>query len=233
MEGFKNLIEVSAYFADQDRATEYLISKRWPTGVRCAHCNHAKVYTLKGANKRFKCAQCRKQFSAIKGTIFENSPLPLQKWFTAIYLITSHKKGISSYQLGRDLSISQAAAWFVLHRVRHSLRSGIFVHAKDAIIEIDETFIGGATANKHECKIQRMENKHGKGHAISTKTPVLGILERGGMVSAKVVPNVFKTTLLPEIYDVVKDGTKVMTDDNAAYKDLKLTYDHETVNHSL
>ena len=90
MLGFKNLIEVSAYFEDTDRATEYLISKRWPTGVRCAHCNHAKVYTLKGANKRFKCAQCRKQFSAIKGTIFENSPLSLQKWFTAIYLSLIH-----------------------------------------------------------------------------------------------------------------------------------------------
>ena len=228
MTQFKNLIEVTTFFADQAKATEYLISMRWPNGIKCAHCEHDKVYELKQKVKIFKCAKCRKQFSATKGTIFENSAISLQKWFMAMYLIASHKKGISSCQLARDLSLTQKSAWFVLHRVRFSFQSGTFVHSKGAIIEIDETFVGGETKNKHECKIERHEDT---GHAISTKVPVLGILERGGNVTTKVIPNTHKKTLLNEIHANVADGTKVMTDSYPAYTDLALRYDHETVNH--
>ena len=117
MGNFKNLLEVSTYFSDKVKAHEYLVKLRWQGAVKCAHCEHDKVYELKGANKRYKCAKCRGQFSATKGTIFENSAIPLQKWFAAIYLITSHKKGISSHKLARDLSLTQKSAWFVLHRV--------------------------------------------------------------------------------------------------------------------
>ena len=230
MDTFKNLIEVSTYFSDKVRAHEYLVKLRWQGAVKCAHCNHDKVYELKGATKRYKCALCREQFSATKGTIFENSAIPLQKWFVAIYLITAPKKGISSHQLARDLSITQKSAWFVLHRVRFALQSGTFVHSANAIIEIDETFVGGETKNKHEDKIERNEKT---GHAISTKVPVLGIIERGGNVTTKVVKNIHKKTLLPEIHKNVKEGAQVMTDDYSAYNDLKLKYDHQTVNHSI
>jgi transposase-like protein len=228
MQQFNNLIEVTTFFADQAKATDYLIRMRWPNGIRCAHCNHAKVYEMKKTVKIYKCAQCRKQFSATKGTIFENSAIPLQKWFIAMYLIASHKKGISSCQLARDLSLTQKSAWFVLHRVRFVFQTGTFVHSKDAIIEIDETFVGGDTKNKHEHKIERND----KGHAISTKTPVIGILERGGKITTKAVKNTHKKTLLPEIYDNVEPGTKIMTDDYPGYKDLAKIYDHQTVNHS-
>lgn len=126
---YNNLIDVLTTFADKEVATNHLIQLRWGGQIACPHCGNMKVYTLKGATKRFKCAGCREQFSATKGTIFENSAIPLQKWFGAIYLITSHKKGISSHQLARDLSITQKSAWFVLQRVRYALQiSDIFNH---------------------------------------------------------------------------------------------------------
>jgi transposase-like protein len=146
---FNSLIQVITHFSDEQKATEHLVQLRWGGTVKCVHCTHDKCYELKGATKRFKCASCRKQFSATKGSIFEKSPLPLQTWFAAIWLITSHKKGISSHQLARDLQITQKSAWFVLHRVRHLLQSGSFDHSPDAILQADETFVGGREKNKH------------------------------------------------------------------------------------
>jgi len=197
---FKNLIEVSNYFADSKKATEYLVRLRWSGNVVCIHCTHDKVYELKGANPRFKCAKCRKQFSAIKGTIFENSPISLQKWFTAVYLITSHKKGISSHQLAKDLSISQKSGWFVLQRIRFALQSGSFNHSPDGIIQADETFVGGDYKNKHHKKVEKKstwgnKNTTPKGRSVQTKTAVAGILETGGQVKASVVPDTKKATL--------------------------------------
>ena len=111
---FRNLVQLTEYFSDKQVCIDYLTQLRWDGNVTCTFCKHDKVYELKGKNQRFKCAKCRKQFSAIKGTIFENSPIPLQKWFMAVYILTAHKKGLSSIQLGTDLGVTQKTAWFIV-----------------------------------------------------------------------------------------------------------------------
>lgn len=173
---FQTLIELLTYFREEQTCRDYLELIRWNGKIVCPYkeCkgNHVFKYT---DGKRYKCAKCQRQFSVKVGTIFEDSKITLQKWFAAIYLITSHKKGISSLQLHRDLGVTQKTAWFMLHRVRHTL----LVSPSEkltGIIEADETFIGGKEANKHKSK----QTAGTQGRSAITKTPVLGIIERGG-----------------------------------------------------
>lgn len=238
---FRNLIEVSNYFADATKATEYLIQLRWANGITCVHCGNAKVYELKKAIHRFKCAKCRKQFSATKGSIFENSPISLQKWFTAVYLITSHKKGISSHQLAKDISVTQKSSWFMLQRIRFALESGSFSHSPDAIIQVDETYVGGSQKNRHQSRIAKFKRgqaieagikKNNHGRSLE-KTPVVGIIEQGGNVTAKVVPNATRQHLHGFINENVKDGTTIVTDEYQVYNTLRDRYNHISVEHRL
>ena len=122
LQKFTNLVNLLEYFSSEKNCNEYLEILRWPTGITCAYkdCGHDKVSKYSNG-KVYKCAKCRKQFSIKVGTIFEDSKMPLQKWYAAIYLITSHKKGISSIQLGKDIGVTQKTAWYMNHRVRHSL----------------------------------------------------------------------------------------------------------------
>lgn len=244
---YNNLIDVLTTFADKEVATNHLIKLRWNGKPTCPHCNGTKVYTLKGATKRFKCASCREQFSATKGTIFENSAIPLQKWFGAIYLITSHKKGISSHQLAKDLSITQKSAWFVLQRVRYALQSGSFTHSPDAILECDETVVGGSESNKHESKrlgkkivVSHVENpetgykktRYRKVSPTEGKAIVFGILERGGKVKATVIRDVTGDTLMNVVSESAKEGAIVFTDEAAGYNSLHKKFFHQTVRHN-
>lgn len=245
---FKNLIEVSEYFSEPKRANEYLIKLRWSGAITCAHCKHDKVYTLKGENNnRFKCASCRKLFSATKGTIFENSPISLQKWFTAIYLISSHKKGISSYQLARDLSLTQKSAWFVLHRVRFAAETGSFEMNNGGIFEADETFVGGKESNKHKSRFAKNQKKaadsesrnlgiepvRNMGRSVEQKTAVAGIVQRGGNVTAKVVKNTGSKELIGHIKANVKSGATIVTDEWNSYRKLGNDFVHEVIRHRL
>lgn len=144
LQKFTNLMQLFSYFKDEQICRDYLAQIRWNGSITCPYsdCSHDKVFKFSNG-KVYKCAKCRKQFSVRVGTIFEDSKIPLQKWFAAIYLITSHKKGISSLQLHRDLGVTQKTAWFMLHRVRHTFGLQTGTDKLSGICEADETFMGG------------------------------------------------------------------------------------------
>lgn len=225
---FKNLIEATTYFSDRQKCIDYLTNIRWNGNVKCPHCDHEKVYELKGANKRYKCAGCRKQFSAIKGTIFENSPISLQKWFIAVYILTSHKKGISSVQLAKDLGVTQKTAWFMAQRIRFALQTQSFTYSKDAIVEADETYVGGKNRFRHADK----KVKNAQGRSLKDKTPVFGLVERNGRIVAMTVKQTSKAAIQPIIAKHVPEGGNIMTDEWKAYIGLSQKYNHQIVKHA-
>lgn len=222
----KNLIDVMMHFSDESVCKKYLEKKRWEDGnIICPHCKHdGKIYIMK---KNYKCSSCRKQFSVTKGTIFENSAIPLQKWFAAIWLMTSHKKGISSLQLHRDLGVTQKSAWFMLQRIRYAMGNGDNF-SLEGTVEVDETYIGGKNKNRHKSK----KVKGIQGRSTKDKTAVLGLVERNGRILAMKVDNTTKQTIQPLIKRNVIKGSNIMTDEWKAYKGLeKEGFDHEFVKH--
>ena len=151
MQHFDSLFEMAQAFADEQICIDHLRAIRWKDGAFCPYCGGTRVYDF--SDKRtHKCADCRQRFSIKVGTIFEDTKLPLRKWFMAIWLITSHKKGIASTALAKDLKITQKSAWFVLHRLRYAARTKSFNKPLKGEIEIDETFVGGKSKNKHASK---------------------------------------------------------------------------------
>lgn len=224
----KNIIELINSFSTKEKCINFIIKVRWNNKVRCAFCNHRKVYHLQGRYKRFKCAECKKQFSATKGTLFENSTVPLQKWFIAIYLILSHKKGISSTQLSRDLKVTQKTAWFMLQRIRYMLKAKSTKSLLRGVIQIDETFIGGKNKNRPWHK----KVKYSQGRSFKDKTPVLGMLNDRGQLQTKVIPNTKAHTIKPIINKTVAKNSIIVTDEWKAYSKLYTRYNHYIVDHS-
>ncbi len=223
---FESLIELVEYFKDEDTCIEYLASKRWEGKPCCPHCGCEKVYCFSD-KKRYKCSSCRKQFTVRVGTIFEDSKISLKKWFIAIYLITSHKKGISSHQLARDLKVTQKSSWFLLHRIRYALGQCELEVELDNTVEVDETYVGGKNKNRHWDKKVR----NARGRSTKDKTPVFGMVERGGQVVAMVVPDVKGKTLKEIIKQHIKETATLMTDEYVGYAGLEKIYNHCIVSH--
>ena len=170
-----------AAFPDEQTAIDHFTAIRWAGGAYCPLCGSTKVYHF--SDKRtHKCGDCRKRFSIKVGTIFEDSKIELRKWMMAVWLITSHKKGIASTTLAKDLGVTQKTAWFMLHRLRHAARTQSFNKPLDGEVEIDETYVGGKASNRH-----KGDPKNGPG--TSGKVAVIGALERGGNVVATVISN--------------------------------------------
>lgn len=227
MKKFSNLLELTQAFDTEDKALKHLKKVRWQGKPYCPHCKHNKVYKFKDG-KLYKCASCRKKFTVTVGTIFEDSKIPLRKWFMAIYLITSHKKGISSLQLSKDIGVTQKTAWFILHRLRLATRIKSFNEPLKNTVEVDETYIGGKERKKRWSRRRRKT----QGRTLETKTPVLGLVERKGRIKAFKIENVKRSTLHKKVIDNVVFGSKIMSDDFKSYRKLDMAYKHDFIAHS-
>jgi transposase-like protein len=223
------LQQAIVHFADPQNCLDYLAKKRWPNGVViCPTCGGSSVSFLKN-QLRWQCSShhAKRQFSVKVGTIFEDSPLGLDKWLPAMWLITNAKNGISSWEVHRALGVGQKTAWFMLHRIRlsHQPKHGNKLSGQ---IEADETFIGGKARNMHASVRARKVT----GRGPKDKTAVMGILERGGKVVTKVVPNRKKKALQSEIRDHVLAGSAIFTDALKSYDGLD-EFQHEVVDHAV
>jgi transposase-like protein len=228
--GPQTLLEAVRHYSDLDVCHAYMAKLKWPDGVlTCPACGAANVGFI-ASRRMYQCKSqdCRKQFSVKVGTIFEDSPLGLDKWFVAVWCITNAKNGISSCELARAIGITQKSAWHMLHRIRHAMHVGSFDKLTGEV-ESDETFIGGKSKNMHLSR--RKEAIKGTGGA--GKAIVHGVLQRGGKVRAKVIPNVKQDTLLSVIRSAVEPGSNLYTDTLAAWRhEPKIEYVHYMIDHA-
>jgi transposase-like protein len=223
----ETLREAIIYFSDPVHALEFLTKFRWPDGKpACPRCDSQESSFIR-TRHIWKCKSCKRQFSAKSGTIMEDSPIGLDKWLPAIWMICGCKNGISSYEIARDLGISQKSAWFMLHRVRVAMQSGT-LEKLSGEIEADETFVGGKVTNMHR-KAKRTIRAKNDGQW--GKTVVLGLLQRDGGVRAAVAPTRRHQQVHKNIVANVEPGSKLYTDQFDAYQSLPIDVVHEMVNH--
>lgn len=217
----KSVFDLLKAFPDEQSCIDHLEIIRWNGNVVSPFDAASKVWKCKG--NKYQCKNTGKYFNVKTDTLFDNTKMPLQKWFLAIFIITSHKKGISSLQLGRDLDITQKSAWFMLQRIRACF--GIENNNElNNEVEIDETFVGGKETNKHK-------NKQSANTIVGDKAIVLGMVERSGKVNAVKIDDRKAATLNNEILSLIKDTAKIYTDEHVGYKSLKRVYDHSVVKH--
>jgi transposase-like protein len=223
----KTLQAAIQHFSDEQVCIDTVAALRWPQGIVCPACGHKEHYYLK-TQKRWKCKDCNRQFSVKLGTIFEESAIPLNKWLVALWMLTSCRNGVSSYEVHRAIGITQKSAWFVLHRLRLALQgSGIVkLGGPNSEVEVDETFIGGKARNMHTKERRRKGVKE-----VGAKTIVIGVLERGGKVHARVAPNRKKESIEAVVFPSVEKGTTVYTDEFPAYPFAVREYEHKVINH--
>jgi transposase-like protein len=229
MEQPKTLQKAIQQFSDEQVCIETVAALRWPDGPVCPACGHKEHYYLK-LQRRWKCKECYKQFTVKLGTIFEDSPIPLHKWLPALWMLVNCRNGVSSYEIHRDLGVSQKAGWFMLQRLRLALHNGSFekLGGGRGPVEADETFVGGKLKNMHAEKRVRY-NKRGGAFG---KTIVMGFLDRNAReVRAKVIPNVKRETLQSEVLAHVDKKARLYTDNAPAYDGLRARFVHEVVDH--
>jgi transposase-like protein len=226
----KSLQEAVVYFSNPDNCIDYLAVRRWPNGVICPGCGSTKV-SFNAERRTWKCGSHhpKREFSIKIGTVMEDSAIPLDKWLTAAWLVTNCKNGISSYEIARDVKVTQKSAWFMLHRIRLAMQDDFFGSKLGGEVEVDETFIGGKARNMHLS--ERKRRITGTGGA--DKTVVFGMLERGGRIRAKVMPNRKREALQPEIKEHVKVGAALYSDEWVAYRGLETDYAHQVVDHAM
>jgi transposase-like protein len=242
MKELRTLQQAIVYFSDPDRAFQYALNFRWPNGLvscpRCGSENHSFIKT----RRIWFCYGCKKQFSLKVGTIFEDSPITLDKWMLTMWMLANCKNGVSSYEIARNIGVMQRSAWFMLHRIRKAMELGSIsslMGGPGSSVEIDESFVGGKMKNMHKAKAKKIRAMRSGGtesvygERKDNKASVLGIFDRTSReVRAKVVPNVKRETLQNEILRNVKHGTNIYTDEAVSYNALRRDYIHETVNHA-
>ena len=226
----QSIFEVVSKYNSEEKCIAHLERIRWPKGLECLHCQSKRVmkFAAKGKTGKertlYECVDCRYQYSVTVGTIFHDSHLPLVKWFLAIYMICSAKKGIAAKQLQRELEIgSYKTAWYMAHRIRLAMRDDPdFCQKYSGIVEIDETYIGGKGSGP-------------RGRSLARKVPVVGIKERtSGKIRLRVLQDATKRSLRDFIRQNIKPGSEMHTDEFASYLWLDSSeYAHKCVNHSV
>lgn len=222
----QTLIEAIRHFSDKQVCHEFMVRMRWPDGnITCPRCSSDRIGFI-ATRTMWQCKGCKKQFSTKVGTIFEDSPLGMEKWLPAVWLIANAKNGISSHELARSLGVTQKSAWHMLHRIRLAMQTGTFDKHLKGEVEADETFIGGKARNMHKGK------RKAKGSGVVGKAVVMGLLERNGEVRVKHVPNNRRGTVQTEVRRNVYHGASVFTDALKSYDGLDDEYVHGVVNHA-
>lgn len=245
---FKNLKELMAYLKDEKVCREYYAELRWGGNPLCVHCGQRNPYLLKSGKYRCSSKNCKMDFSITTGTIFEKSKVSLSTWMGAVFILSAHKKGISSCQLARDLGCTQKTAWFILHRIRH-IMGDPDPEPLTEIVEADETYVGGKFANMNRGKRKEWQEK-----GIDNKTGVMGMVQRDEFTIIerphKVIPDktvkekvitkqgkarltvIGKNTFKEVVRDNIQQGAILMTDSHLSYQGLGMEYQcHLTVNH--
>ncbi len=228
----KTLIDAIRYFSDPDVCLDYMVQSRWPRGVTCPTCGSMEV-SFVSTRRIWKCKSkhAKQQFSVKVGTIFEDSPIPLDKWLAAMWIIANDKNGVSSYEMHRALGVTQKTAWFMLHRIRLAMETSFDKWGGE--VEVDETYVGGKSEFMH--KTRRRTAIRGRG--TIGKTAVMGLLERHGpdghsRVRAKIVPGTARHILAPEVRKAVTRGSTVYTDALKSYIGLNDQFVHEVIDHA-
>ena len=226
------LLQAVTYFADEDVALQFAADLRWPDGQQvCPKCGSENEHYFLKTRRVWKCRDCRKQFSFKVGTIFEDSPIKMSKWLPAVWMLVNCRNGISSYELARDLGVTQKTAWFMLHRIRLAMQNGTF-EKMDGEVEADEMYIGGKAKNMHMERRKRIIRGTG-GH---DKTAVMGLLERPrgaahSLVRTMVLDAVTQERMQGEIKKNVEPGSALYTDRHWGYFGLSKEYMHDVVDH--
>jgi transposase-like protein len=230
----KSLQEAIVYFSNPDNCIDYLAIRRWPDSkVICPTCGSDKVKF--NPNRRlWQCSthHAKRQFSVKVGTVMEDSAIPLDKWMVATWLVTNCKNGVSSYEIARDVRVTQKSAWFMLHRIRLAMQDDFFGKklgtGPDSEVEVDETFIGGKARNMHKSRKAQLT-----GRIDDDKSVVVGFMERGGKVRTKIVTQRRKHNLQPLVREQVHAGAALYTDALMAYTGLDNDYQHQVVDHAV
>jgi len=228
----RTLQQAILHFGNPDNCLAFMVARRWPNGIECPTCGSKDVRFI-STRRLWECKaeHARKQFSCKVGTIFEDSALPLDKWLIAMWMIANCKNGISSYEVGRALGVTQKSAWFMLHRIRLAMqnRSILKLGGSGSQVEVDETFVGGAARFMHSDKRKRRITETG----TKDKVAIVGILERGGEVRGAVVGNRKKHALQTQIRTHVKAGSAIYTDALMSYQGLKEQgFEHQVIDHA-
>ena len=225
---FDSIFALTEYFNTEDKCRKAIFESRWEKkDVVCPFCG--QHHCVSRTDGRFHCPKCKANFSVLVGTIFENTKISLRKWFIAMYLISSHKKGVSSLQLSRDIQVTQKTAWYILHKVR-TLYQQFDTPALEGEVEIDEMYLGGRETNKHESK----KTPRVQGRSCAVKAPIFGMVSRYGEARAVKVPNTQASTLLPIIKQFVAENSLLFTDELSSYSGLeKEGYGHQVIHHGL
>lgn len=211
-----NLVQLVEQFADEKKCRAYLEALRWPDGVKCPRCQSEKISRVLKRDQ-FDCDSCRYQFSVTSGTMFQDSHIPLWKWFLAVYLMMESKKGISAHQLKRTLKVGYQTAWFLCHRIRATMETDQS-EKLSGTVEVDETYIGG----RYDRRRQRGPYE---------KQAVMGMIERGGKFEAQTIPTASKKVLVGLIRERIEPSATVFTDELPAYKSVSKTHEHDSVKH--